>query len=58
MVFGAAHMTADRLAFAVLTSAYLVVAIPWEERALERAFGVQYVTYRRSVRWRVIPFVY
>ena len=58
IVFGAAHMTADRLAFAGLTSAYLVVAIPWEERALEAAFGVQYADYRRTVRWRIIPFVY
>jgi protein-S-isoprenylcysteine O-methyltransferase Ste14 len=58
IVFGPAHMTADRLTFAVLTSLYLVVAIPWEERALERAFGDQYASYRRAVRWRVIPFVY
>jgi methanethiol S-methyltransferase len=58
LVLGAAHMTADRMAFALLTSAYLVVAIPWEERGLEDAFGAQYVSYRQVVRWRVIPFVY
>ena len=34
MVFGAAHMTGDRLAFAALTTAYLAIAIPWEERSL------------------------
>ena len=58
MVFGAAHMTGDRLVFAAITSVYLVVAIPWEERGLERAFGDDYVRYRSRVRWRVIPFVY
>jgi len=58
IVFGAAHMTGDRLAFAAITSLYIVVAIPWEERGLERTFGVDYARYRARVRWRVIPFVY
>jgi protein-S-isoprenylcysteine O-methyltransferase Ste14 len=58
IVFGAGHMTGDRLAFAAITSLYIVVAIPWEERALERAFGDDYARYRARVRWRVIPFVY
>lgn len=57
-VFGAAHMTGDRLAFAVLTSAYVVVAVPWEERSLAGVFGPQYTRYQQLVRWRVIPFVY
>ena len=57
-VFGAAHMTADRLTFAVITTAYLVVAVPWEERALVRAFGHDYARYARSVRWRIVPYVY
>src|SRR5215510_6028235 len=34
IVFGAAHMTGDRLAFAAISSSYLIVAIPWEERSL------------------------
>ena len=38
-VFGAAHMTGDRLAFAAITTLYLVIAIPWEERSLVRCFG-------------------
>ena len=38
-LFGAAGMTADRLAFAVITTIYLLLAIPWEERSLGRAFG-------------------
>jgi protein-S-isoprenylcysteine O-methyltransferase Ste14 len=57
-VFGAASMTFDRLVFAVMTTAYLVVAIPWEERSLERAFGDAYERYKARVRWRVIPWVW
>jgi protein-S-isoprenylcysteine O-methyltransferase Ste14 len=58
MVFGAATMTFDRLVFAVVTTIYLVVAVPWEERSLERAFGDAYARYKERVRWRMIPFVY
>jgi protein-S-isoprenylcysteine O-methyltransferase Ste14 len=58
IVFGAAHMTGDRIAFAAISTAYLVVAIPWEERSLRRVFGAAYADYQRAVRWRVIPFVY
>jgi protein-S-isoprenylcysteine O-methyltransferase Ste14 len=58
MVFGAAHMTGDRLAFAAITTLYLIVAIPWEERSLRRSFGDDYTRYMRRVRWRMIPFIY
>jgi len=51
-------MTVNRLAFALMSLAYLAVAIPLEERALRREFGQAYDTYRRRVRWRVIPGVY
>ena len=51
-------MTADRFVFAVMSTSYLVVAIPWEERSLERAFGEAYRRYKARVRWRVIPFIY
>jgi methanethiol S-methyltransferase len=57
-VFGAAHMTGDRLAFAVITTVYLVVAIPLEERSLMAAFGTKYQAYTRETRWRLVPFVY
>jgi methanethiol S-methyltransferase len=57
-LFAAPHMTADRLAFAALTSLYLVVAVPWEERSLRRSFGDAYADYQRQVRWRIVPFVY
>ena len=58
IVFGAAHMTGDRLAFAALTTAYLAIAIPWEEQSLVRTYGDEYLRYRRAVRWRMIPFIY
>ena len=57
-VFGAAHMTGDRFAFAVITTLYLVIAVPWEERSLVRSFGDDYVRYTRVVRWRIVPFIY
>ena len=58
VLFAAPHMTADRLAFAAISSVYLLVAIPWEERSLLRAFGEPYARYQRAVRWRVVPYVY
>lgn len=58
MVFGAAHMTGDRLTFAAVTTLYLVVAIPLEERSLRQSFGADYTRYMRDVRWRMIPFIY
>jgi protein-S-isoprenylcysteine O-methyltransferase Ste14 len=57
-LFGAAHMTGDRLAIAAISSLYLLVAVPWEERSLMQSFGEEYAAYARRVRWRVIPFVY
>jgi len=57
-LFGAAHMTGDRAAFAAISTAYLLVAIPWEERSLLRAFGEPYARYQGVVRWRVVPYVY
>jgi protein-S-isoprenylcysteine O-methyltransferase Ste14 len=58
IVFGAGRMTGDRLAFAVITSVYLLMAVLWEERSLERAFGDAYRRYKHEVRWRVVPYVY
>jgi len=58
LVSGSPHMTGDRLAFAAATTLYLIVAIRWEERGLERTFGDAYVRYRRDVPWRILPYVY
>jgi len=57
-VFAVPTMTLDRLYFASISSAYLLVAIPWEERSLRREFGAQYDAYQRAVRWRVLPGIY
>ena len=51
-------MTGDRLAFATLTSLYLVLAIPLEERSLRQSFGDDYARYAARVPWRVFPYVY
>jgi methanethiol S-methyltransferase len=55
MTFATPTMTTNRLLFAVISSAYLVVAIPWEERSLAAAFGDRYRAYQAIVRWRLIP---
>ena len=57
-VFGASQMSADRLAFAVVSSAYLVIAIPWEERSLIASLGNAYREYKQKVKWRLVPHVY
>ena len=57
-VFGSPHMTATRFVFAVISTAYLAIAIPWEERGLVREFGIGYEEYRQRVRWRMIPGLY
>lgn len=58
MVFAAPVMTTSRLLFAVISSAYLVAAIPWEERSLLDAYPDQYAAYQRAMRWRLIPGVW
>ena len=57
-LFGAPHMTGDRLTFAVVTAIYLFAAIPWEERSLCAEFGDEYVRYQGMVRWRILPYVF
>jgi len=58
IVFGVPYMTATRLAFAAISSAYLVVAIPFEEGSLVEMFGDEYRRYQLHVRWRLIPGVW
>jgi hypothetical protein len=43
------HMTVAHLLFAVSTTAYIVLAIQFEERDLLREHGSHYQSYRRSV---------
>jgi len=56
--FPVPHMTGDRLLFAGLSTLYLLVAMPLEEAALTHHYGERYLEYRRTVRWRLIPYIH
>jgi methanethiol S-methyltransferase len=58
LVFGAATMTMTRLVFAVISSAYLLLAIPFEERSIRASSAGGYDAYAKQVRWKLIPGVY
>lgn len=58
LVFGTPHMTMTRFVFATVSSLYLAVAIPFEERSLIKLFGSDYETYCRTTPWRMIPGLY
>lgn len=51
-------MTMTRLLVAVLSTAYVVIAIPLEERDLRNHFGASYDTFARTVRYRLVPGLY
>lgn len=55
LVFGAPDMTSTRLVFAAISTLYLIVAIPFEERSLIETFGPDYASYQTKVRWRIVP---
>jgi protein-S-isoprenylcysteine O-methyltransferase Ste14 len=58
MTFGTPLMTGTRLSFAIISTAYLMVAVPFEERSLVETFGDEYRDYQRQVRWRMVPGLY
>lgn len=58
MVFGDPTMTATRGVFAVVSTLYLIVAIPLEERSLAATAGPAYDEYRTAVRSRLIPLIW
>ena len=58
LVFSVGTMTMTRLAFAVISSVYLLIAIPFEERTLRVNSGGAYDDYMRRVPWKLIPRVY
>jgi methanethiol S-methyltransferase len=57
-VFGAPSMTGTRAVFAIVSTLYLAIAIPFEERALIHVFGDTYREYQKRTRWRLIPGVW
>lgn len=58
MVFATPTMTTSRLLFAATSTAYLIAAIPLEERSLIHAFGFKYVAYQQQMKWRLVPFIW
>ena len=58
MVFCAPAMTMTRLVFAIISSVYLLLAIPFEERSLLATSGEAYGRYARQVRWKLFPGLY
>ena len=49
-------MTLAHLAFAIITTVYILLAIRWEEQDLLTALGEDYANYRKSVPM-IIPFL-
>jgi len=58
LVWPVPFMNGTRLTFATISTLYLAVAVPFEERSLVKHFGPAYTTYQSKVRWRMLPFVY
>ena len=58
MVFGVPVMTGTRLVFAMVSCAYLLIAIPLEERTLRQTTGGRYEEYMRLVPWKLLPKIY
>ena len=58
IVFAVGTMTMTRFVFAVVSCAYLLVAIPFEERSLRRSSNGAYDRYMRQVRRKLIPGLY
>jgi protein-S-isoprenylcysteine O-methyltransferase Ste14 len=58
MVFATPTMTTSQMLFAVTSTAYLVAAIPLEERSLLKAHRDAYSAYQKQMRWRLVPFVW
>lgn len=58
LVFGDPTMTGTRLVFAIVSSSYLAIAVPFEERSLVEIFGDAYRDYQRRTRWRIVPGIW
>jgi protein-S-isoprenylcysteine O-methyltransferase Ste14 len=58
LVFGVGTMTMTRLVFAVVSSLYVLIAIPFEERSVRHSTGGPYDRYSRQVKWKLVPGLY
>ena len=58
IVFAVGTMTMTRFAFAVISSLYVLIAIPFEERSLLETTAGSYERYRQKVRFKLVPGVY
>ena len=58
MVFATPTMTTSRLLFAVISTLYLIAAIPFEERSLLESHRDAYGAYQKQMKWRLIPFIW
>lgn len=58
LVWGVGTMTGTRLTFAAISSLYVLIAIPLEERSLLATTGGAYNRYVNQVRWKLIPGIY
>lgn len=58
LVFSVGTMTMTRLVFAVVSSVYILIAIPLEERTIRANSGGAYGDYMRRVPWKLIPRIY
>jgi protein-S-isoprenylcysteine O-methyltransferase Ste14 len=58
MVLPTPVMTMTRLVFALVSCAYLLIAIPLEERTMRSSQDGGYEGYMRKVRWRLVPGLY
>ena len=58
LTFAVPLMSMTRFVFAVASAAYLLIAIPLEERTLRRVIPQGYGRYVSQVKWRLLPWVY
>ena len=58
LVFATSPMTGTRVVFAAVSSLYLLLAIPFEERSLRATTAGAYERYMDRVRWKLVPGVY
>jgi protein-S-isoprenylcysteine O-methyltransferase Ste14 len=58
IVFSVGTMTMTRFVFAVVSCAYVLIAIPFEERSLRQSSRGAYDRYMQKVPWKLVPGLY